>query len=245
MQELPRWIEEQPVLGRLAEMLAETPVRGERRVPPSCRMTYEEFLAWTDEDTWAEWVDGEVIMLSPASPRHQDIADFLTSVLRMYVEFKEVGRVISAPFQMKLERGREPDILFVAREHLGRLRESHLEGPADLVVEIVSAESVARDRGEKFYEYEAGGVREYWLLDPDRKWTEFYCLGEDGRYRTAFAGAEGVYHSQVLPGFRLRVEWLWEEPLPPLEDVMLDVGGEEYARRLLERLRQRGFLSAK
>jgi ABC-type thiamine transport system ATPase subunit len=47
------------------------------------KMTYEEFLAWADEDTLAEWVDGEVVMYSPASKRHQSIADFLTSVARV------------------------------------------------------------------------------------------------------------------------------------------------------------------
>jgi len=44
------------------------------------KMTYEEFLAWADEDTHAEWIDGEVIFLSPASNRHQDLAEFLISL---------------------------------------------------------------------------------------------------------------------------------------------------------------------
>lgn len=94
------------------------------------KMTYEEFLAWADEDTLAEWVDGEIIMLSPASDRHQDLARFLTSVLGIYVETHDLGVICPAPFQMKLEHGRGPDLLFVAREHLGRLRETYLDGPA-------------------------------------------------------------------------------------------------------------------
>lgn len=87
---------------------------------------------------------------------------------------------------MKMKQGREPDLLFVAQEHLDRLQETYLDGPANLVVEVVSPESLARDRGAKFVEYEAGGVPEYWLLDPLRRWAEFYCLGEDGRYRRCF-----------------------------------------------------------
>ena len=66
------------------------------------RMTYEEFLEWADEDTWAEWVDGEVIILSPASDPHQDLLGFLSSLLRHFVEAHELGRVLIAPFQMKL-----------------------------------------------------------------------------------------------------------------------------------------------
>lgn len=213
------------------------------RQPPAGKMTYEEFLDWADEDTLAEWVDGEVVMVSPASRQHQDVADFLTSVLRTFVESRQLGVVLSAPFQMKLEHGREPDLLFIASDHLDRLRDTYLDGPADLVVEIASPESVGRDRGDKFYEYEAGGVPEYWLIDPQREWAEFYRL-EGGRYRLAFEGRDGEYRAQVLLDFWLRVEWLWPEPLPAVEDVLLEVGGAAYAHHLIERLRKHGFLPA-
>jgi Uma2 family endonuclease len=177
------------------------------------RMTYEEFLAWADEDTLAEWVNGEVVITSPAGYRHQDIANFLVSVLRAFAEAHQLGSVLSAPFQMKLERsGREPDLLFVAREHLDRLKETYLDGPADLVVEIVSPESLGRDRGEKFYEYEQAGIPEYWLIDPQREQAEFYQLDERGRYRLIWPDAGGVYRSKVLEGFWLRVDWLWHPP---------------------------------
>jgi len=207
----------------LLEMLKEPAVRDDdlrRRLlaallePTQPRpMTYEEFLAWADEDTLAEWVDGEVVMTSPAGYKHQDIADFLVSVLRSFVETRQLGAVLSAPFQMRLERtGREPDLLFVASAHLDRLRETYLDGPADLVVEIVSPESIGRDRGEKFYEYEQAGIPEYWLIDPQRERAEFYQLDEHGRYRLVWPDTEGVYRSKVLEGFWLRVDWLWQPP---------------------------------
>lgn len=182
-------------------------------------MSYEEFLDWANEDTLAEWVDGKVNMTSPASAMHQTIADFLLMLMRFYVESRESGVVLSAPFQMKLENGREPDLLFVASDHLNRLKPTYLDGPADLVVEIISPESTGRDRGEKFTEYEAGGVPEYWLIDPQRRWAEFYRL-EGIRYHLAFAGEEGEYHARMLPGFWLRVEWLWQQPMPKVLDVM-------------------------
>jgi len=229
---------QQPVLERRSEPVVE----GVRQPPPG-KMSYEEFLAWADEDTLAEWVDGEVVMYSPASGWHQDLVRFLASVLGTYVEVHQLGIVRFAPFQMKLKHGREPDLLFVATEHLSRLKETYLEGPADLVVEIVSPDSVGRDRGDKFYEYEAGGVPEYWLLDPQREWAEFYQL-EGERYRLVFQGREGEYRSQVLRDFWLRVEWLWQDPLPAVEDVLLEVGGAAYAQHLIERLRSHGFLPA-
>ncbi len=207
--------------------------------PTRLRMSYEEFLDWADEDTLAEWVNGEVIMTSPASNKHQDISGFLESVLRIYVETKELGCVRTAPFQMKLKNGREPDIVFVAKAHLDRLKETYLDGPADLAVEIVSPESVGRDRGEKFYEYAEGGVPEYWLIDPLTEHVELYRLAGD-RYQTAFSGHSGRYDALVIPGFWLQVEWLWQEPLPnPLrllgEIVGMDAGLLE---RFLGALRQ-------
>jgi len=181
------------------------------------RLSYEEFLAWCDEDTWAEWVDGEVVLLSPASLSHQRVMVFLATVLNIFARALHLGQVLSAPFQMKLGPdgpGREPDLLFVAREHLGRLLPTRLEGPADLVVEIVSPESRERDRGQKYGEYEAAGIGEYWLIDPERQEAAFHRLGPDGRYHLLPVDAAGVVRSEVLPGFWLRIAWLWQDPLP-------------------------------
>src|ERR687884_2191799 len=187
------------------------------------KMTYEEFLAQADEDVPAEWVDGEIILMSPASQRHQVLGDFLTALLRFFVEAKRLGSVRSAPFQMKLATrpsGREPDVLFISGDRLDRLKEMYLDGPADLAVEIISTDSRARDRGEKFYEYEQGGVREYWLIDPLRKQAEFYLLGDNNLYQLASVGEDGKFHSVVLKGLYLKVDWLWQEPLPPLLFVL-------------------------
>jgi Uma2 family endonuclease len=214
--------DEESLRQRLLEVLLPSALRKMTRH----RVTYEEFLAWADEDTLAEWVDGEVVMYSPASDRHQDIARFLTAVLSVFVETRDLGVIRPAPFQIKLGPdlpGREPDLLFVAVDHLDRLKETHLDGPADLVVEIVSPESAGRDRGDKFYEYARGGVPEYWLIDPEMEWAEFYQL-EKERYRVAFSGKEGRYDARVLPGFWLRVEWLWQEPLPKVLDVLRELG---------------------
>jgi Uma2 family endonuclease len=119
--------------------------------------------------------------------------------------------------------GREPDVLFVAKQHADRVRSTWIDGPADLVVEIVSPESAARDWETKRAEYAAAGIPEYWVLDRDRQDAAFFQLGADGRYTRAAVGTDGtdgtdgVYHSKVLPGFWLRVEWLWQFPTPDLE----------------------------
>ncbi len=185
------------------------------------KITYEEFLK-KYSGVHAEWVDGEVLQLMTASNRHQDLVDWLIAILRMFIETHNLGWIRSAPFNMQmphLNRGREPDILFVIQDRLHLVQESKLSEAADLVIEIVSPESVGRDRGEKFVEYEAAGVREYWLIDPDRQQAEFYRLTEAGRYRLIIPGNDGVFHSEVLTGFWLQVDRLWQEPLPKVLEI--------------------------
>ena len=143
---------------------------------------------------------------------------FLLKVVSFYVDHKDLGLVMSSPFAMKLEeqrRGREPDILFVGKERQHLFRNTYLEGGADVAIEIISPESVGRDRGEKFVEYEAAGIREYWLFDPQRRQAEFYRLNAEGRYQLVDI-SNGEFRSSVLSGFFLRVEWLWQSPLPIL-----------------------------
>ncbi len=192
---------------------------------PPQKMTFEQFLQWLDEDTHAEWVNGEVVMMSPVSFEHQRVASFLLRLIAEFAEQKSAGSVLYEPFQMRLpSSSRAPDILFVSNANMHRLQSTYLDGPADLVVEIISPESRTRDRGEKFYEYESAGVREYWLIDPDRKQAEFYQLGEDGIYHPVLIGSEGVYHSKVLEGLWLMVEWLWQEPKPFIADILKQWG---------------------
>jgi len=190
--------------------------------PPKERMSLEEFLAWLDEDVWAEWENGEVIIMSPASYFHQSIVRFLTMLIGLFLEEQDMGVVLTAPFAMKLplsNRLREPDLLVVLKEHFDRIKENYLDGPADLVVEIVSEESMLRDRGTKFAEYELDGVKEYWVIDPERKQADFFVLGENGRYERRLPDKKGFYHSAVLKGFRIKVEWLWQQPLPKVSEA--------------------------
>ena len=196
------------------------------RKPPQGKVTFEEFLAWGDEDTWAEWVDGRIIVMSPASSRHQDLVRFLLTLLNHHIEEHSLGWLCCAPFLMYLSKrpqGREPDLLFVRKDRKHLIEENHLNGPADLVVEIVSPYSIARDRGEKFVEYEAGGVFEYWLIDPQRRQAEFYQLSEEGQFQLAPCGPDGFYTSQAVSGFRLQPGWLWQDPLPKVSDAAREI----------------------
>lgn len=176
-------------------------------------ITFEDYLERSSETRINEWVDGEIIEMPGASYQHQSIGGFLERLLGGYVEEKELGIVLRSPFAMKLEeqrRGREPDILFISNENSDRVLRTYLDGPCDIAVEIISPESITRDRAEKFVEYEAAGIREYWMIDPERKIAEFYGLTEEGKY-SLLPVDDGIFRSQVLQGFFLRVEQMWEK----------------------------------
>jgi Uma2 family endonuclease len=192
------------------------------------KMTFEEFLEWADEDTFAEWVDGEVTLLTTTA-LHQLISGFLFRAITEFVEAKDLGVVLFAPFLMRLSTrrtGREPDILFIAKDRMDRIRGSWLDGPADLVVEVVSDESRKRDREVKFDEYAAAGVREYWLIDALRMQADVFILGPAGHYVPAPVNDQGLIQSVVLDGLTLDVRWLWQDPKPTLKNMLAAWGIE-------------------
>ncbi len=135
--------------------------------------------------------------------------------MQHWAEAYDWGVVRTEPFLIKLPKplpARAPDIIFIAKENFHRIVTNFFDGVPDIVVEIISPDSRARDRGEKFYECEQAGVKEYWLIDPDRKQAEFYRLGEDGIFRIVNVSEGEVFRSEVLKGFWLKVEWLWQVP---------------------------------
>lgn len=205
------------------------------------RMSYEEFLTQIDENKHAEWVDGEAIIFMPPTMRHQRLVVFLATLLEMFIQQFRLGTLLVAPFEMKVtaeSNSRKPDILFVSNEHLDRLTEKKLEGAADLVVEVISSSSVYRDRSDKFDEYEAAGVREYWLVDarPGRENASFWVLDEMGKYRAGIVDEDDIYRSTVIPGFWLNLEWLRTEEQPSPVLAFAEIAG--LPAEVIEQLRR-------
>lgn len=208
--------------------------------PHKPTMTYEEFRQWADEDTYAEWVDGEVILLMPPKKKHQSITIFLTRLLSDFLELTGQGEVIAAPFETFLPSrpaSREPDIIVVLGENLQNLAEERFTGAPDIVVEVISEDSVRRDRMEKFLEYEREGVREYWLIDsrPGHAAVDVFTL-EQGSFVPLDANEEGWLESKVLPGFRVREAWFTGESLPDLSSALSEMLSPEIKQKLAQRL---------
>lgn len=136
-----------------------------------------------------------------------------------------MGSIHGPEFQVRLRAGvrRVPDLLFINKEHRDILQDAHVEGAPDLAIEIVSPDSEERDWREKYWEYQEAGVKEYWVIDPYSKTMAMYQLGEEERYRRAEL-KEGIYRSEVVSGFWLRPEWLWQKPLPNVLEIARELG---------------------
>ena len=223
--------------------MTRTSVLTPTQAPPRLRMTLEEFLAWAEGNPLAEWVDGEVVTMSPLRAVHVQLHTWLGAVLRSWLEFRPIGQVFVEGYGMRLPRSlRVPDVMVVKNEHKDRIQETYLDGPADLVVEVVSPESVLRDYQEKVQEYAQAGVPEYWIVDPAHQVVSALGL-KQGAYEVLFEGREGRLASRVLPGFWLEAAWLWQEPLPDVENEVLPrIGGRAYIQYRLQRWREQGFL---
>jgi len=217
------------------EHLLDLPSVGDLNPAPPGKMTEEEFVTWCDEDTRAEWVDGEVVVIPPLSVDHGDLRTWLLAVLGIFVEETDLGEVLpDVHVRLATQRTRRvPDIWFISNQRRDLLRHAHLEGPPDLIIEIVSPDSESRDWREKYLEYQAAGVREYWVIDPMSQHAEAYALPASGSAETTATVAseyrrleekEGIIESTVLPGFRLRTAWLWPETRPKVLAALRELG---------------------
>lgn len=186
-------------------------------------VSYEEYMAHYAEQ-FCEWVDGTVIKL-PENAKHNTVKLYLSILFETYLSFLNIGVLRTAAFVMRLPSGkaREPDLQIILNTNPGVLTETSMNGAADLCIEIVSPESQSCDYGDKFTEYEAGGVREYWIVDPLRQDFRPYQLNEAGVYIPFREDADGNYRTALLPDFVLHVPDLWQEPLPVPAQIVQSV----------------------
>ncbi len=202
-------------------------------------MSYDEFLEWLPDGLLGEWVDGKGMILVTSSERHVRFLLLFANLLSAYVDLFQIGRVLQAPFQMRLEfrpSGREPDLMVVLSPHLDRIRRLWLEGPADLIMEFVSEHTADNDLRIKLREFETAGVPEYLAIETreGRHGTWFYRLDDSGKLRLVEPDDQGRLHSEVIPGFWFDPAWLTEEPLPNALTLLRRISPEAWRRLVAE-----------
>ncbi|MFI5380017.1 MAG: Uma2 family endonuclease [Tepidisphaerales bacterium] len=196
---------------------------------PGRRLSEPEFDRWIGEKTRAEWIDGEIEMMAPASFEHDDLSGWLRAILRYHVEQHDLGVVLGPEILVRLAKVRQkrlPDVLFIAKDRLDIIHDNVIEGPPDLIVEIVSPESADRDWLRKYASYGQAGVREYWIIDPACEVVEAHSLSPTRGYRP-LPEKLGAIHSRAIRGFFLKPEWLFASPRPKLFAILRELGDRQ------------------
>jgi Uma2 family endonuclease len=170
--------------------------------PPQGHWTYDDYAALPDDGNRYEIMNG-VLLMSPApDPDHQSAGVRLSHFLLMAVDYTGLGRVLTAPIDVRLASGRvvQPDVLVVLKANLHKVAKKYVVGGPDLVIEIASRSTATYDRLSKFEAYQQAGVSEYWIVHPQKKTIEVWVLEQD-RYQSlgVFTGKD-MLPSRVVPG---------------------------------------------
>jgi Uma2 family endonuclease len=175
---------------------------------------YEDFRRWV-EDQPGYWILVRgVPMPSPSPSRlHQKISLRLELLLVEAVLKPGLGEVYDAPLDVKLweDTVYQPDLLVVLREHADRLKETHIEGAPDLIVEVLSPPTAQLDLLDKRYDYAEAGVREYWVVDPESQRVEMYELREGRLVLAESQQGTGCIRSRLIPSLEVDVAALFQD----------------------------------
>ena len=170
-------------------------------MPKMARTSAEDYWALPD-GVRAELVDGEFWDLASPSRKHQEVVGFLAHALRSYIEAAEGScKVYQAPFAVNLFGDEstfvEPDLSAICDR--SKLSERGCEGAPDFIAEVVSPSNPGMDYVTKLNLYKEAGVREYWIVDPERERTHVYRFEEDS-VPSIYPFASPV-PAGVFPGF--------------------------------------------
>jgi Uma2 family endonuclease len=184
-------------------------------------LTFEDFCRLVKDGQKADLLDGVIYIASPDNTDANLINGWLYTLMFLFIQGKKLGHlyVSRVAYLLDEHNAPEPDIGYVSEERTGDIKRGRVQGGPDLAVEIVSPDSEERDYEKKRKKYEQAGVREYWIVDELKKKVTLLRLDDKGKYRQA-RPRKGILESKVLPGFWLRSEWLWQKPLPEVEELL-------------------------
>jgi Uma2 family endonuclease len=153
-------------------------------VPSAYLLTYDDWLRLSDDDgRLYELIDGEFFLSPTPSIAHQRASRDLAFLLMEHLRRTGKGELLMAPTGVRLDERSvlEPDVLIVLRENAALVGTQVIDGPPDLVVEVLSPGTARRDLGIKREKYRSSGVPEYWIVDPANARVEVLVL-ENGDY---------------------------------------------------------------
>lgn len=176
--------------------------------PPQGEWTYDDYAHLPDNGMRYEVIEGDLYMNPAPRPKHQRVIALLYGHLWEYLKDRPGGEVFFAPIDVNLPdltSPVQPDLLFIAADHLDIVKAEFIEGVPDLIVEVLSPGNPTHDRITKFQVYARAGVREYWLIDPDARQVEINVLRGQAYAALGVFGPADEIRSEVLADFTIPV----------------------------------------
>lgn len=175
------------------------------------RFTYQDYLYMPGEKRY-EIIEGERHMVPSPNRRHQEIIRELGYILYRFVKEHDLGKVYLAPFDVLLsdEDIVQPDIIFISKGREGIITERNIEGPPDLVIEIISESSKEIDRTIKRKLYARYGISVYWIVDPETRSIEVLSLGKDGYETLMSLEGDALLTSPTFAGLKIPLKEIFE-----------------------------------
>lgn len=169
--------------------------------------TTDDIYALPDGER-AELIDGNIYYMAPPSRKHQRITMELSTIINNYIKSNNGScEVDVAPFAVFLNEDDrnyvEPDISVICDPN--KLNDKGCVGAPDWIIEIVSPSSRRMDYTTKLFKYRTAGVREYWIVDPDKNRVIVYTFDGDDMNEYSFTDDIPV---NIYPGFTINLSKL-------------------------------------
>jgi Uma2 family endonuclease len=176
------------------------------------KMTARQFLQLGEDPPGVrlELVDGEIIVSPSPIPRHSYAIVALGAMLKNHVDRFDLGELLMDVDTIFGEHDvRRPDLLYFRKSRRHLITDEAIEGAPDLAVEVLSPGSERTDRRDKFKQYAAGGVKNYWIVDPKQRTVEAYVLRK-GQYTGRVRGSgSDVVRLPPFPTLEIPLSKLW------------------------------------
>ena len=174
--------------------------------------SYADYLVWKIKER-VELLKGKIFEMSAPSPIHQEISGNLQGALFVFLKNSKC-KLYTAPFDVRFPQKGESQVYTVVQPDLcvvcdlEKIDSKGCVGAPDLVVEILSPGNSKKEMKSKFALYQEEGVREYWVVDPERELV-FVYVAENKKFRPTIPIADDYVYSTIFPDFKIHTSDLF------------------------------------
>lgn len=171
--------------------------------------TVEDYLLLGEIKTPCQLINGELIMSPAPKPNHQKVSRRLFKLIDQATAGK--GELFYAPIDLYIDNKNvfQPDLVYLSSTNTASLTERGIEGPVDLVIEIISPSNSYTDRNQKKKKYLEFGVTEYWIVDPANETIEIYTPATGQDIPVLYLSGNGRVKSNAIPSASFELEELF------------------------------------